>query len=117
MMPTQNVCDVSPFLKLKMKGDFAILLLRPRQHVAASFCRKLALRPRTWMSLNKRLIRKDGRKTFSNREKVIFMARTISSQSLDACTALPSSVAYQPLRPSIVDKVLNTSAIDALMRI
>jgi hypothetical protein len=69
------------------------------------------------MSLNKRLIRKDGRKTFSNREKVIFMARTISSQSLDACTALPSSVAYQPLRPSIVDKVLNTSAIDALMRI
>jgi hypothetical protein len=23
----QNVCDVAPFLKLKMKGDFAILLL------------------------------------------------------------------------------------------
>jgi iron-sulfur cluster repair protein YtfE (RIC family) len=82
-----------------MKGDFAILLLS----TSAAYRRMVLLEARapTWIQGEpqqtldaQRRPEGVGRKASANREKVIFMARTISSQSLDTRTALPSSVAY-----------------------
>jgi hypothetical protein len=95
---SQSVCDVAPFLKLKMKGDFAILLLS----TSAAYQRMVLVEARApTQNLDEPQQTRDpqrrreglGRKAFSNREKVTFMARTISSQSLDTRIALPSSVA------------------------
>jgi hypothetical protein len=81
-----------------MKGDFAILLLS----TSAAYRRMVLLEARApTQNLDEPRQTLDpqrrpegvGRKAFSNREKVIFMGRTISSQSLDTRTALPSSVA------------------------